>query len=116
MSDELIALIVASLVGILPNIILKWLETRKSREDREKSNLESADIAQEMLRDIIDELRKQNTYLNDRIGMKTSELDLLRSRINKLENVLNRVVENSDCLPEKIQLILAEVIKEREEK
>lgn len=86
MSDELLTIILATLVGLVPNLIIKWAEKQKPREELEKTSIESADITLDMQRDLNSSLSAHIKFQDERLALKKEEIKALLERIKQLED------------------------------
>jgi hypothetical protein len=81
MNPDILTLILAALLGLIPNLIIKWFEKRKSKEDITKINIDSAV-------EVIKVLREHNEYLENKID----KLELENcDAINKLNTTLEEL-------------------------
>lgn len=66
-SEQSIALLIAMLIGLLPNIILKLLDKYKSKE-------EITDIEVDTLSEALRTMRDHNNFLEDKLVLKREEI------------------------------------------
>lgn len=74
-NEQLLTLLLTLLLGVVPNLIIKWADKVKPKVDIEKTNMESADIANNMLQDTIGTLKEHNLYLNEKLNKKRDEYE-----------------------------------------
>lgn len=89
MTEEIIALLLASLIGFIPNLVLKIVEKTKSKEELGQVSIQAADISLDMLKDTIVSLKEHVEYLNQRYDKKKLEMLSLEEKINRLEKERN---------------------------
>jgi chromosome segregation ATPase len=112
MDANLVALITASVVGTIPNVIIWFLNWRKNKADTNKTNadtkkvdadtsktsMESADIANNLLQEVAKSLRDHNKFLeNLNVNLvvqgksDTQELVNLRLEIEGLKHTIDEL-------------------------
>jgi len=84
MSDELLTIILATLIGLVPNLAIKWLEKQKPKEDLAKTSMESADLSLEMLTDANKTLVEHIKFQDERLLRKREELECLQLKYDAL--------------------------------
>lgn len=88
MSNQELALLVALLVAVLPNILLKIVEKVKTPQEKEKGELEAADLSVDTLTEALKEMREHNKFLEDKLSSKRSEITVQNKMIYDI-NILN---------------------------
>lgn len=88
MNDQQLALFVAVLIAVLPNILLKFIDKVKSPQEKTKGELEAADLSVDTLTEALKEMREHNKFLEDKLSTKRSEITVQNKMIYDI-NVLN---------------------------
>jgi len=68
-NEQLLALVIAAFIGLIPNVVLKYLDKHKSKE-------EVADIEVDTLSQTLKEMREHNDFLEKRLSAKREEITL----------------------------------------
>jgi hypothetical protein len=98
--------LIALAIATLPNLIIKWVETRKPKEDLGKTTIEAADISFDMLKDTIASQIESIKFLQDRLDFKRKETE-------KIEKENEALCLENDSLHEQIK-VLKQKIRELE--
>lgn len=88
MNDQQLALFVAVLIAVLPNILLKFIDKVKSPQEKTKGELEAADLSVDTLTEALKEMREHNKFLEDKLSTKRSEITVQNKMIYDI-NILN---------------------------
>lgn len=87
-TENALVLLIATLLGLLPNLILKLIDKIKDKQDITKSSLESADLSMDILQDALKFSREEIIYLTKQIREKEEEQFKLEKEIVRLKNEL----------------------------
>lgn len=79
LNDQSIALLIAMLIGLVPNIILKLLDKYKSKE-------EVADIEVDSLTQTLESMRDHNKFLEEKVTSKREEITLQNKMLYDLNS------------------------------
>lgn len=115
MKEEILALIIASLIGLIPNLVLKIVEKLKTKEELDRVSLQSADISLDMLQDTNLALKQHIEYLNDRYDKKMNEIAMLEKQIEKYKKYIDKAgkfihkIEKSEDVTASILNIIEEI-------
>lgn len=91
MNEEIITLIIVALLGFLPNLVLKLIEKYKTPQEKAKSELEAADLSVDTLTQALEEMRKHNKFLEEKLNQKREEITVQRKDIQDLEEKLKQL-------------------------
>ncbi len=102
MNEQLIAAIIAAIIGFLTNVIIKKIEKTPTKVEQERTSVESAEISLKILKDTLEIVQRQNKELE-------AEICNYENKIRTLQNFLLSLVldkENVKLSEEKRQEIL----------
>ena len=71
-NEQLLALVIAAFIGLIPNVVLKYLDKHKSKE-------EVADIEVDTLSQTLKEMREHNDFLEKTDDKRSEEAFLVSS-------------------------------------
>jgi len=101
MSTEIQAFLIALAIATIPNLIIKWIESRKPKEELGKSTIEAADLSLDMLIETINSQRESIKFLQERTDFKKREVERLSKenedlclKIEELEKEIKILTEN----------------------
>lgn len=111
-NEQLLAMLLAMLMGLIPNVILKYLDKRKTKE-------EVTDIEVDTLAEALKTMREHNDFLEKKLATKREEITtqnklmydinaqnvLLTNQISQLTeqllDITNKLQECMRCIQEK---------------
>lgn len=110
MSTELEAFLIALAIATIPNLIIKWVESRQPRENLGKTTIEAADISLDMLKETIETQNETIKFLQDR-------LEIRRNEVKKAEKENEGLCIENDRLKDTIKTLRQQIedLKEKGE-
>jgi len=93
MNEQLLAVIIAAIIGFLSNIIIKKMEKSKPEEEKNKLILESAKINTDIMQDVINTLSERNKQLEYENKKLKDDFDACSSLIFSIINDINVPLE-----------------------
>ena len=110
--NDVLALLIATLIGLLPNLLIKMVErsktkqeaeqaeqvAKKTREEVNKTSLESADLAQDILQSALKFSQDQIIFLRDELRHEKNLSHLKDEKIDVLEKyIISYHKEKTEC-------------------
>lgn len=95
---------IATLIGLLPNLIIKIIERGKDKSDINKTSLESADLSMDILQDALKFSKEEIIYLTNQIKAKDEMITIL----NKENTDMKALVLFYKCKLEENKISLEE--------
>ncbi len=89
-NEQILALVIAAFIGLIPNVILKYLEKHKSKE-------EVADIEVDTLSEALKTMREHNLFLEEKLKMKRDEITVQNKEIADLKAQLAEYEKNKEA-------------------
>lgn len=96
MSDEALTILLATLIGLVPNLIIKWIEKQKPKEELDKTSIESADMSLEMLKLANETLLEHIKFQEERHRIAREELVYLQQKYLTLVEECERKLKEKD--------------------
>jgi hypothetical protein len=107
-NDNIIALIIAALVGLIPNIILKLLDKQKPKEDMIKTTIEAADLSMDMMKASMANEEKQKELC-------LIKLEKANKKLNELYAIIFTIMNSKEVvIPDELKKELLECLNTKE--
>jgi hypothetical protein len=95
MNEQIIATIIAAVLGFLANAYLKRIEKEQSVEEKEKVKAETAEKIFEITKQMLEIAEKKNKELEQMI----EDIPKLKKKINDLYDVIYALLDE-ECIPD----------------
>lgn len=86
MNEQLIAAIVAAIIGFLTNVVIKRIEKEYTKEDKQKIAVETAEKSLGILQKTLETVREQNICLE-------AELEAVKKENKKYKSIINNIMK-----------------------
>jgi|GEM_PF-6553864 len=110
MNEQILAAIVAAVIGFLTNIVIKKIEKQKEPEEKDRIAVETAEISLDILKQTLETVQKRNQDLE----ILLCECDNIRKQLNFLYKILFEILNDSSViLPEEKRKHLFYILERR---
>lgn len=94
MNEQLLSVIIAAVVGLLTNVIIKKIEKEKEPEDKQKIAVETAEMSLDILKQTLEIVERKNKELEELL----LECEKTNKLINELYSIIFTILNDKEII------------------
>lgn len=88
MNDQLLAALIAAIIGLITNVVIKKLEKYKSKEEKDQVTVETAEKSLEIMKQTLEVLEKRNKTLEEMLETEFENKEIINNLYGILYDIL----------------------------